>query len=246
MRQIRCVARFHHGRLGYRARLLPIPLPECPTPASDRLRTSAAAPGSEPAPSTSCPPPTFALDAADAGGAAAFIHLRHRLRRAEDLVQIAHRTLIGIAGIGAAHARRIGHHRLQLLPQRSFRLAQQNGVAVRLRHLAAIGAGKLRRRRQQRLRLGKDELQRCGVADRPAWHLARIELIESAAPPRASAPRAAPGLRPREQSLPGRIKNVRRLQQRISEKSVGPEVLVLDVLALLFVAGHALQPTQAA
>src|ERR1019366_2605092 len=38
--------------------------------------------------------------------------------------------------------------------------------------------------------------------------------------------------------------NVGRLQQRISQKTIGAEVLVLEVLALLLVAGHALQPSQ--
>src|ERR1035437_785282 len=38
--------------------------------------------------------------------------------------------------------------------------------------------------------------------------------------------------------------NVGRLQQWISEKTIGAEVLVLEVLALLLVAGHPLQPSQ--
>src|ERR1035437_4087003 len=38
--------------------------------------------------------------------------------------------------------------------------------------------------------------------------------------------------------------DVGRLQQGISEKTIRPEVLVLEVLALLLVAGHTLQPSQ--
>src|SRR5664279_1642154 len=38
--------------------------------------------------------------------------------------------------------------------------------------------------------------------------------------------------------------DVGRLQQWISEKAIGAEVLVPEVLALLLVAGHALQPSQ--
>ena len=64
---------------------------------------------------------------------------------AEDLVQVAHRADVGIAGIVQPHARRVGHHGLQLLPHHRLGVSQQDGVAVRLRHLAAVGAGQLRR-----------------------------------------------------------------------------------------------------
>src|SRR3954452_25010030 len=58
--------------------------------------------------------PAFALDASDAGAAAAFVNFCERLFAAEDLVQVADGTLIGIAGIGAAYACGIGDHGLQL------------------------------------------------------------------------------------------------------------------------------------
>src|SRR5436309_13481756 len=57
--------------------------------------------------------PALALDASDAGAAAAFVNFRERLFARENLVQIADRTLVAIARIGAANARRIGDHGLQ-------------------------------------------------------------------------------------------------------------------------------------
>src|SRR3954463_16359682 len=39
-------------------------------------------------------------------------------------------------------------------------------------------------------------------------------------------------------------KDVGGLQQRISEKAVGAEIFVLDVVALLLVSGYALQPPE--
>ena len=153
----------------------------------------------------------------------------------------ADRTHVGIAGIGPPDACRIGHHRLQLCAQRSFRLAQQDGVVVRLRHLAAIGAGEFGRGCQQRPGLGKYHLApRITIA---GMHLARIELVK---PPRHLACQ----LHVRHLVLAHRHKirlvnqDIGRLQQRISEKPVGAEVFVLKVLALLLVTGHALQPSQ--
>src|SRR3954470_8098922 len=46
--------------------------------------------------------PAFAFDAADARGAAAFVNLGQGFGAGEDLVEVAHRALVGIAGIGAA------------------------------------------------------------------------------------------------------------------------------------------------
>src|SRR6266496_1551845 len=90
--------------------------------------------------------PAFALDAPDARRTAALVYLRHSFLAAEDLVQVPDRALIGIAFIGAPDACWIGHHRLQLLTDYRLGIGKQDGVAVRFRHLAAIGPGELRRR----------------------------------------------------------------------------------------------------
>ena len=73
-----------------------------------------------------------------------------------DLVQVEHRAFVRIARIGAAHARRIGLHLLELLRDFVRVFAQPDGVAVGLGHLAAVEPGHLRRRGQQHLRLGQD------------------------------------------------------------------------------------------
>ena len=102
-------------------------------------------------------------------------------------------------------------------------------VAVRLRHLAPVGAGKLCRGRQQRLRFGEDidalRLRHIGSAQQAsAAGLARspIELVEPAR-------HLARQFHVRHLVLPHRNKvrqvhqDVGRLQQRVSEKSVGAE-----------------------
>src|SRR5512133_554353 len=83
----------------------------------------------------------LALNAADSSGSAAGINPIERFLVAENLVQVAHRTLVGIAGIGAAHASGIGDHRLELLTHDGFRIAERDEVAVRLRHLTSVGTG---------------------------------------------------------------------------------------------------------
>ena len=175
--------------------------------------------------------PALALDAADARGSATLIDLGHGFFRAEDLVQIADRAHVGIAGIAAAHARRVGHHRLELLPDHGLRIGEQDGVAVGLRHLAAVGAGKLRRGSQQRLWFGKD-----------GRRLA-VELVE--------APRDfARQFDVRNLILAHRNKialvdqDVGRLQHGITEEAVGPQVLLRNVLPLLLVGRNALQPAK--
>ncbi len=131
----------------------------------------------------------------------------------ENLVQIEDRADIGIAGIAATNARRIGDHGLQLLANHRLRIGQQDGVAVALRHLAAIRAGQLWRGRQQRLRLRKNKRLRSQI----------VKLIES--------PRHFPRqLHMRHLVLPDRNEirlidqNVRRLQQRIAEEPIGAQV----------------------
>ena len=71
-------------------------------------------------------------------------------------MQIPHRAFVRIAGIGAPHPRRIGLHGLELLDDGVRVLAQSDGVAVGLGHLAPVETRDLRRRGQQHLRLGQD------------------------------------------------------------------------------------------
>ena len=99
--------------------------------------------------------PALALDAADAGGRAAFARLLLRLLGREDFVQVEDRADIGVAGVGAADARRVGDHRLELGANLRLGVGEQDGVVVALGHLAAIGAGQLGRGRQQDFRLGQ-------------------------------------------------------------------------------------------
>src|SRR5579864_2374075 len=98
----------------------------------------------------------FALEAADAGAAAAGARPLARRLVGIDLVQIPYGALVGIARIGAAHARRVGLHGLELLHHGVGILAQADGVAVGLGHLAAVESRHLRRRREHRLGLGQD------------------------------------------------------------------------------------------
>src|SRR5215831_968383 len=86
-------------------------------------------------------------------------HFVQRLARGVvriDLVQIPHRALLRVARIGASHPRRVGFHGAQLLHDRVRILAQPDGVAVGLGHLAPVGAGHLRGGGQQHLRFGQD------------------------------------------------------------------------------------------
>ena len=176
--------------------------------------------------------PAFALDAADAGAAAPGINLLHGVLGAEDFVQIAHRAFIRIAGIDPPHPCRVGHHGLQLLPDLVFRLTQQNVIVVTLGHLAPIGARQLGRGREQRLGFGKYFASAIAVKliEAPAYLAGKLDM--------------------------GRLvfahgdviclvdQNVGRLQHRITEKSVGTKVLLLDVFTLLLIRGHSLQPAQ--
>src|SRR6202047_5410969 len=98
----------------------------------------------------------LAVQAADACGAATLVHPLAGAVVGIDLVQVPHRTLLGVARIGAPHTRRIGLHGAQLLHHLVGLFAQPDGVAVGLRHLAAIEPRDLRRRGEQHLRLRQD------------------------------------------------------------------------------------------
>src|SRR6266550_6480262 len=97
--------------------------------------------------------PALALDTSYASAATTGIYFGNSCRIAKYLVQISDRTDVGIAGIGATNACRIGDHGLQFLPNHGLGISQHYGVVVRLRHLAAISAGQLGCGSQQRLRL---------------------------------------------------------------------------------------------
>ena len=111
-------------------------------------------------------------------------------------------------------------------------IGQQDGVAIALRHLAAIGAGQLGRRGKQDIGLGK--------------HFAAVELVEVV----EAARHLARQLDMRRLVLAdGHIlrlvqQNVGRHQQRIAEKAVGGQILAGQILLHLLVAGHALEPAE--
>jgi hypothetical protein len=99
--------------------------------------------------------PAFAFDAADAGGCAAFVDFGEGFLGGEDLVQVADGAFVGVAGIGAADARRVSDHGLELGANFRLGVAEQDGVAVALGHLAAVGAGEFGRGGEQDLGSGR-------------------------------------------------------------------------------------------
>ena len=115
---------------------------------------------------------------------------RLRLLARVDLVQVPDRAFVRIARVRAPHARRVGLHGLELLRDLARIFAQADGVAVGLRHLAAVEARHLRRRRQQRLRLGQDRCARAFEVAEQALAIGRAsgaELPSSSACARSSA-----------------------------------------------------------
>src|SRR5204862_7756769 len=96
----------------------------------------------------------LALEAADAGGGAALPHPFFPLLAGVHLVQFPHRAFLGIAGVAALHARRVGRHGADLLRHRFRILAQRDSVAVGLRHLLAVETWQIRRLGE--LHLGRD------------------------------------------------------------------------------------------
>src|ERR1700694_5750405 len=88
--------------------------------------------------------PTLTLDAPDPSRPATLIYVRDCVFVAKYFVQIAHGTDIRISRISAPHPGWISHHRLQLQPDYWLGIRQQNRIAVGLRHLAAVCAGKAR------------------------------------------------------------------------------------------------------
>ncbi len=100
--------------------------------------------------------PALALDATDAGGAAAGGCFRLDGFGAEDLVEVEDGADIGVAGVVATDARRVGDHGLELGADVGFGLGEGDEVAVGLGHLAAVEAGEFGAGGEQDLRLGED------------------------------------------------------------------------------------------
>src|SRR5256884_3543602 len=98
----------------------------------------------------------LAVQATDAGAAATLVPPLAPGLVGGELVQVPHRALLRVARVGAPHACRIGLHSAQLLHDLIGLLAQPDGVAVGLGHLAPVETRDLRRRGEQRLRLGPD------------------------------------------------------------------------------------------
>src|SRR5213082_2945509 len=112
----------------------------------------------------------LAVQATDAGAAATLVHPLARGLVGVELVQVPHRTLLRVARVGAPHACRIGLHSARLLHDLIGLLAQPDGVAVGLGHLAPVETRDLRRRGEQRLRLGQD--RHSGAFEEPQQPLA--------------------------------------------------------------------------
>ena len=100
----------------------------------------------------------LALQAADPGGGAAFLHPLAGAVVGIHLVELPHRALFRRARIAAAHPRRIRGHAADLGVHVVRLLAQADEVAVGLGHFLTVQAGHLRRRREQRLGLRQDHL----------------------------------------------------------------------------------------
>src|SRR5579864_1237506 len=68
---------------------------------------------------------------------------------------VVHRTHVRISRIAAPLARRVGDHDFGLGANVRIALAEHDGVAIALRHLAAVEAGDARRPRQHHFGLGQ-------------------------------------------------------------------------------------------
>jgi hypothetical protein len=147
----------------------------------------------------------LAVEAPDAGGAAAGRDVLLVARRREDLVQVEDGTDLGGARIRAALARRVGHHRAHLRADDFGRIGQLDVVAIGLRHLASVGPRHLRDLRELGVGLGEHRTEGGVEAARHlAGQLDVRHLID--------ADRHPPGLV---------HEDVRRLQQRIAQQPVG-------------------------
>ena len=169
----------------------------------------------------------LAVDAADCGGATVLVDLRLHLLRRVDLVKFVDRADIGIAWVRAPHARRVGDHRLELLPDHRLCIRQIDGVAVTFAHLASIGTQDLGKFREMLFGFREDGLL--------------VDVVE--------APREFPCEFQMGQLVFAYRNEVRLVQQDvrglehgIAEKAVGAEVFFFDLVLLFFVGRIPLQP----
>src|SRR5216684_7830329 len=167
----------------------------------------------------------LAVEAADGGGAAAGrAGLAVRLGR-EDPVQVEDRTHLRIAGVGAALARGVRDHRLDLGGDLLAGVREVDGVAVGLRHLPPVRARHLRDLGQLGLRLREHGSP--GVVE-AARHLAGQLDVRHL----VGADRDPLGLV---------HEDVRGLEQRVAEQPVGRR-LDAELLHHLLVGRDPLEP----
>jgi hypothetical protein len=146
---------------------------------------------------------------------------------AGELVDLVQRADVGVAGIGLQLARRVGEHRADLRRDLLRRIGDEDRVAVALGHLAAVGAGHARallRRDGRRF----DEAVTIRVVEAPHDLARELEMRQLVLAHR--------------HEIGAHDGDVGGLQQRVHEEAEVAEVLVRDLLALLLVARHALQP----
>ena len=168
----------------------------------------------------------LAIDAADPGAPAFHVDQVDGRPVRERLVQIIDRTDVRVAGILAFLARRVGDHPQNPLPGLLDRVTQVEGVAVRLAHLAPIGARYPRHAGGERLRLRKHRAVE-GV-ESPRDLAAQLQVRKLVLAHRHQ-------LGPVDQDVGG-------LQDRVTKKAVIGEVAIADLLLLLLIGGHTLQP----
>src|SRR3954466_10356417 len=117
--------------------------------------------------------PLLAVDAADAGAAAADLHLADARRGAVGAMQVVDGAHLRMARIVAALSRRVSDGDHDPLAGALRILAQLDGVAVALRHLPAVETEDLGRVGEERLRLDQHGLSFGAVEEvEPAHELA--------------------------------------------------------------------------
>ena len=167
------------------------------------------------------------LDVADLAGAIPRLEvLDFVLVRVERVVVHEHRIALDRAGNVGPDALRIRVHLPHLVLHRLRVVRQVDGVVVALAHLPVVEAGQPRRRRQQRLRL--DQVRRIEIVE-AAHHFARQLEVRHLVVADRHPMCVVDG-------------DVRGLQQRIAEEADARQIAVAQLLDLLLVRRHALEP----
>src|SRR3954469_3050095 len=162
--------------------------------------------------------PLLAVDTADAGAAAADLHVPDARRRAGGAMQVVDGAHLRVAGIVAALSGRVGDSDHDPLAGALRILAELDGVAVALRHLPAVETEDLGRVGEVRLRLDQHGLS--------------FGAVEEVEPPHELTGE----LQVRDLILADRHRvgvvdrHVRGLQHRVAEKAEVVQVLVLELL----------------